>query len=198
MIELEKEITWWTRAEITNAWKRYEKLYNEFGIEHERLTHEKPLDLFDHNGYAHVEAVSIPIDFILENFEELKVNPFRREICNIFSSDENQASMTFIDFLDMVSGLSPKNPLNTRIVYAFLIFDFDGDGHLGPDDLKTMLDYYTGKDQCLDDQHKDKLIEEVFHELNKSKTSRAGLHLQDFRVAVNRSPDFSKTFSFRI
>ena len=64
-----------------SAWKRYEKLYNEFGIEHERLTHEKPLDLFDHNGYAHVEAVSIPIDFILENFEELKVSLCYTYLC---------------------------------------------------------------------------------------------------------------------
>ena len=33
---------------------------------------------------------------------------------------------------------------------------------------------------------------QILSELNKSTNSRAGLHLQDFRVAINRSPDFSK------
>ena len=122
--------------------------------------------------------------------------------------------------------------------------DFDGDGHLGPGDLMEMLDYYTGKDEKLDDVHKERLVQEVYtymtihtyvckcicmvdyvwmhdkctnslgvhmmvwhmyqlyclnsaavqilSELNKSTNSRAGLHLQDFRVAINRSPDFSK------
>ena len=61
-----------------------------------------------------------------------------------------------------------------------------------------MLDYYTGKEEKLDDVHKERLVQEILSELNKSTNSRAGLHLQDFRVAINRSPDFSKTFSFRI
>ena len=39
--------------------------------------------------------------------------------------------------------------------------DFDGDGHLGPGDLKEMLDYYTGKDEKLDDVHKERLVQEV-------------------------------------
>ena len=156
--------------------------------------------MYDSNGHAKVEQVRLPIQYFMDNFDEIKVNPFRRRICEIFSSDQEQDTMSFVDFLDMVSGLSPKNPLNTRIIYAFLIFDFDQDGHIGIDDLKNMLDHYTGKEeeQKLSDEHKEKLIEEVFTELNKSKNSKAGLHLQDFRVAINRSPDFSRTFSFRI
>ena len=38
----------------------------------------------------------------------MQVNPFRRRICQVFSSDDDQENMSFIDFLDMVSGLSPK------------------------------------------------------------------------------------------
>ena len=38
----------------------------------------------------------------------VQVNPFRRRICQVFSSDDEQETMSFIDFLDMVSGLSPK------------------------------------------------------------------------------------------
>ena len=38
----------------------------------------------------------------------MQVNPFRRRICQVFSSDDEQETMSFIDFLDMVSGLSPK------------------------------------------------------------------------------------------
>ena len=38
---------------------------------------------------------------------------------------------------------------------------------------------------------------QILSELNKSTNSRAGLHLQDFRVAINRSPDFSKYVGYR-
>ena len=90
-----------------------------------------------------------------------------------------------------ISSYFPQNPLNTRIIYAFLIFgknrftytvyhfvypiatiylmllfchclvDFDGDGHLGPGDLMEMLDFYTGKEEKLDDVHKERLVQEV-------------------------------------
>ena len=58
---------------IYSAWKRYEKLYNEHANELRNVTGEEPLALYDQDRYAHVETVSIPIDFILEHFEELKV-----------------------------------------------------------------------------------------------------------------------------
>lgn len=47
------------------------------------------------------------------------------------------------------------------LVFATAVIDFDGDGHLGPSDLKEMLDYYTGKDEKLDDVHKERLVQEV-------------------------------------
>lgn len=45
---------------------------------------------------------------------------------------------------------------------ATALADFDGDGHLGPGDLMEMLDYYTGKDEKLDDVHKERLVQEVY------------------------------------
>ena len=55
--------------------------------------------------------------------------------------------------------------INAQDLFTFLLpsLDFDQDGHIGIDDLKNMLDHYTGKEeeQKLSDEHKEKLIEEV-------------------------------------
>ena len=54
--------------------------------------------------------------------------------------------------------------------------DFDGDGHLGPSDLMEMLDYYTGKEEKLDDVHKERLVQEVYTHMT---TIRMQVHMED-------------------
>ena len=52
---------------------------------------------------------------------ELKENPFRRRICEVFSED-GCGNLTFDDFLDMFSVFSEMAPLQLKLKYAFRIY----------------------------------------------------------------------------
>lgn len=52
-----------------------------------------------------------------------KVNPFKERIVKVFSSSTSgDDSMTFEDFLDMMSVFSDNAPVSIKIEYAFRIY----------------------------------------------------------------------------
>ncbi|GIY29945.1 calcium and integrin-binding family member 3 [Caerostris extrusa] len=73
---------------------------------------------------------------------ELKENPFRQRICKVFSND-GSGNLTFDDFLDMFSVFSEQAPRNVKQVYAFKIYDYDGDQFIGPKDLEQAVTALT-------------------------------------------------------
>nr|XP_046205056.1 calcium and integrin-binding protein 1-like isoform X2 [Oncorhynchus gorbuscha] len=73
---------------------------------------------------------------------ELKSKPFRKRICHVFStSDMKDGSLTFEDFLDLLSAFSDSATLEIKSHYAFYIFDFDDDGT----DLEKLVNCLTGE-----------------------------------------------------
>ena len=62
----------------------------------------------------------VPIDAVIQHFEELQANPFADSICQTFSHNEEE--MTFVDFIDMASCLSEKAPVNFKAEWLFKIF----------------------------------------------------------------------------
>lgn len=57
------------------------------------------------------------------NLVIFKVNPFKERIVKVFSSSTSgDDSMTFEDFLDMMSVFSDNAPLSIKIEYAFRIY----------------------------------------------------------------------------
>ncbi|KAG7170181.1 Calcium and integrin-binding family member 3-like [Homarus americanus] len=70
----------------------------------------------------------------LDSLTELKENPFRRRVCQIFSTD-GSASLTFDQFLEMFSVFSEHAPRDIKAIYAFRLYDFDSDGYLSEQDL---------------------------------------------------------------
>lgn len=57
------------------------------------------------------------------NLAILKVNPFKERIVKVFSSSTSgDDSMTFEDFLDMMSVFSDNAPVSIKIEYAFRIY----------------------------------------------------------------------------
>uniref|UniRef100_W5M6T5 Calcium and integrin binding family member 3 n=2 Tax=Neopterygii TaxID=41665 RepID=W5M6T5_LEPOC len=52
---------------------------------------------------------------------ELKDNPFRQRIAEVFSED-GEGNMTLDDFLDMFSVLSEMAPRDLKAYYAFKIY----------------------------------------------------------------------------
>lgn len=101
-------------------------------------------------------------------------NPFRQRICYVFStSEQKDGSLTFEDFLDLLSAFSDSATLEIKSHYAFRIFgkfvyitcvsaacyivnlpiysrilvfsDFDDDGTLDNGDLEKLVNCLTGE-----------------------------------------------------
>lgn len=59
----------------------------------------------------------------------LQANPFQHRICHVFStSDDGDDSMSFEDFLDMLSAFSDSATSDIKSHYAFRIFGEAGGG----------------------------------------------------------------------
>lgn len=73
----------------------------------------------------------------IKTIPELKVNPFRERICEVFSTDGY--GLNFEDFLDLFSVFSQRAPWNLKTAYAFRIFDFNKDNAICKDDIEQVL-----------------------------------------------------------
>ncbi|KAL5486969.1 hypothetical protein EMCRGX_G019516 [Ephydatia muelleri] len=173
------------RAEIIHAYECFQAIYKRHNADETAL--------LGPGGFIDPE-VSLPVEYICTELLELKENPFKERICDVFITS-GTSMMSFIEFLDMVSAFNPKTSLQDKINHAFQIYDMDGDGKIGRDDLEQMLDKITDQPLLKDD--KIKIIDQLFKEVNK-EPSADGLSTEDFRYAISRAPDFQSTFSFRI
>ncbi|ELK25762.1 Calcium and integrin-binding protein 1 [Myotis davidii] len=72
-------------------------------------------------------------------------NPFRERICRVFSTSPARDSLSFEDFLDLLSVFSDTATPDIKSHYAFRIFDFDDDGTLNREDLSQLVNCLTGE-----------------------------------------------------
>ncbi|CAD5206493.1 unnamed protein product [Bursaphelenchus okinawaensis] len=129
----------------------------------------------------------------VEKMPELKENPFKRRICQVFSED-GSGNLNFDDFLDMFSVFSENAPLQLKLKYAFRIYDDDGDEHLGHDDISKMIRSLT-RDE-LTDEEIEFIIERIIEEADLDGDQQ--ISFAEFEHVVSRSPDFIRTFHIRI
>ena len=54
------------------------------------------------------DKCKVAIDHILENIDELRLNPFAERLCRVFS--QGKTVLGFEDFLDMMSVMSDASP----------------------------------------------------------------------------------------
>ena len=80
----------------------------------------------------------------IENTEEMKANPFARRICELFSED-GSGRLNYDKFLNMMDAFSDDTPAEVKLVWAFAIWDFDGDGVIG----SGMFQQYSHVALCL-------------------------------------------------
>lgn len=169
-----QELTFLTKQEILLAHKRFTEL----------LTKEEK---------NHPET-RVPMQRIL-TLPELKSNPFRKRICYVFStSQQNDGSLTFEDFLDLLSAFSDSATLEIKSHYAFRIFDFDDDGTLNCDDLEKLVNCLTGEtdETRLTSQEMAQLISNILEESDIDKDGT--VNLSEFQHVISRSPDFVSSF----
>jgi len=129
----------------------------------------------------------------IEKMPELRENPFRRRICEVFSED-GCGNLTFDDFLDMFSVLSENAPLELKLKYGFRIYDHDQDDLIGRSDLEKVLRCLT-REELTDDE-----VQFIIDRILEESDLDADEHLTyaEFEHVVSRSPDFARTFHVRI
>ncbi|XP_032926722.1 calcium and integrin-binding protein 1 [Catharus ustulatus] len=170
-----QELTFLTKQEILLAYKRFSELL--------------PKEERENACSARVpkrQFLTLP---------ELRANPFQHQICQVFSTSETRdGSMSFEDFLDMLSVFSDSATSDIKSHYAFRIFDFDGDGILDRNDLEQLVNCLTGQgeESGLSNEEMDQLIQNILEESDIDKDGT--INLPEFQHVVSRSPDFASSF----
>ncbi|XP_066096220.1 calcium and integrin-binding protein 1 isoform X1 [Saccopteryx bilineata] len=121
-------------------------------------------------------------------------NPFKERICRVFSTSPTRDSLSFEDFLDLLSVFSDTATPDLKSHYAFRIFDFDDDGTLNREDLSQLVNCLTGEgeDTRLSASEMKQLIDNI---LEESDIDRDGtINLSEFQHVISRSPDFASSF----
>uniref|UniRef100_A0A674H372 Calcium and integrin binding 1 n=1 Tax=Taeniopygia guttata TaxID=59729 RepID=A0A674H372_TAEGU len=193
-----QELTFLSKQEILLAYKRFSELLPK--EERENAC-----------------SARVPKSQIL-TLPELRANPFQHQICHVFSTSESgDDSMSFEDFLDMLSVFSDSATSDIKSHYAFRIFDFDNDGILDRKDLEQLVNCLTGQgeESQLSSAEMEQLIQNVRPAgqgmgtapgtglsahlppqiLEESDIDKDGtINLSEFQHVVSRSPDFASSF----
>lgn len=167
-----EDLTFLTRKEIITAWSRWEGLIG--------------------SNVSNNKATRYPAKTI-EELPELKHNPFRDRILRVFSSQRDH-KLSFEDFLDLVSVMSDKAPLQLKAYYAFHIFDYNEDRTLDGSDLSIVVDKLTGAEELLQEEKK-KLVDRL---LEETDLDGGGISEEEFKHLLTKCPDFIHTFRFSI
>ncbi|XP_075714255.1 calcium and integrin-binding protein 1 [Rhinoderma darwinii] len=157
------------------------------------LAHKRFSEMIQKEYRSNIESVRVPKERFL-TLPELKANPFKHRICHVFStSEQTDDSMSFEDFLDMLSAFSDSATLDVKSHYAFRIFDFDGDGALNERDLEMLVNHLTGEeDSKLSNNEMRQLIANILEESDIDKDGT--INHSEFQHVISRSPDFVSSF----
>ncbi|XP_067999709.1 calcium and integrin-binding protein 1 isoform X3 [Melanerpes formicivorus] len=169
------ELTFLSKQEILLAYKRFSELLPK---------EEREISC----------STRVPKSQIL-TLPELRANPFQHQICRVFSTSEaRDDSMSFEDFLDMLSVFSDSATLDIKSHYAFRIFDFDEDGVLDRNDLEKLVNCLTGQgeESRLNSTEMEQLIRNILEESDIDKDGT--INLSEFQHVISRCPDFASSF----
>uniref|UniRef100_A0A8P0PLY0 Calcium and integrin-binding protein 1 n=1 Tax=Canis lupus familiaris TaxID=9615 RepID=A0A8P0PLY0_CANLF len=147
----------------------------------------------EHRSVEESLQIRVSLEQIL-SLPELKANPFKERICRVFSTSPARDSLSFEDFLDLLSVFSDTATPDIKSHYAFRIFDFDDDGTLNREDLSQLVNCLTGQgeDTRLSASEMKQLIDNI---LEESDIDRDGtINLSEFQHVISRSPDFASSF----
>lgn len=174
-LEMYQELTFLTKKEILHVFERFKRIV--------------PADVRD------VRNIRLPKQQIMD-LPELKVNPFRERICEVFSSS-GDGKISFEDFLDLVSVFSETASRGVKIEYAFRIYDFNNDGLISSRDLFEIINLLTVTgEEKLNDEQIEQLIENILKEGDLDGDQM--LSFAEFQHVMSKSPDFVNSFRIRL
>ncbi|XP_061708252.1 calcium and integrin-binding family member 3 [Cydia pomonella] len=173
-----QDCTFFTRKEILRVFKRFREVNPEL----------IPKSMTENQAHT----IVVPVHEI-EKLPELRENPFKRRICEVFSHD-GSGNLTFEDFLDMMSVFSEAAPRDIKAWYAFRIYDLDDDMYIGRGDLLQAARLLT-RGQLTARELQD-VVASVLDEADLDADQR--LSFMDFEHVVVRAPDFLSTFHIRV
>ena len=130
---------------------------------------------------------------------ELRNNPFRFRLCEIFTScdakDPHYGALSFDEYVDLYNVMSPRAPKEDKMKTAFRLYDYDGNGYLTPDDITALLKQLSttpkGRD-LLTEKEMHEIVERVMRDCDIDGNNR--LSYQEFSKVLNRIPDFQAKF----
>ncbi|XP_074863104.1 calcium and integrin-binding protein 1 [Carettochelys insculpta] len=158
------------------------------------LAHKRFSELLPKEQRDNVLQARVPKSKML-TLPELRANPFQHRICQVFStSEDGDGSMSFEDFLDMLSVFCDSATADVKSHYAFRIFDFDDDGTLDRKDLEQLVNCLTGvgEETRLSEAEMEQLIQNILEESDIDKDGT--INLSEFQHVISRSPDFASSF----
>lgn len=191
-LELYQDLTYFTKKEILHAFQRFVDV--------------APDDATRSSIAASKAEVTLPMELIVD-MPELRVNPFRHRLCRAFSPRDD-GSLTFEDFLDMMSVMSDRAPKSLKTEYAFRVYDFDGDDMIGAEDISRIVDHLLlGNDaEAVQDadvggggltpEEKRVVIKTVIDEADLDDDRK--LSFAEFEHVISKAPDFMTSFRIRL
>ncbi|UJR22689.1 hypothetical protein I4U23_025725 [Adineta vaga] len=134
------------------------------------------------------------------NINELYQNPFRERIVEVFSSQED-GSITYEDFLDMMSVFSERAPKSVKVSYAFKIYQgiYKGPRPNGGVATPNTIDLYDIKEivrrlsgEKFNDDDLTKIAEAVINEVDLRDEKKITAEI--FEYFLSNVPDFPSSF----
>jgi len=137
------------------------------------------------------------------NQSELKNNPFKQRLCQIFSSEpktsDTYGDLSFDEFVDLYNAMSPRASREVKMQTAFRLYDYDHNGYLTKEDLAQLLrDLSTArkkggdKRQLLSDEEIEEVVDRVMRDCDIDGNNR--LSYTEFSKVLLRIPDFALKF----
>uniref|UniRef100_A0A7S3QKT9 EF-hand domain-containing protein n=1 Tax=Dunaliella tertiolecta TaxID=3047 RepID=A0A7S3QKT9_DUNTE len=107
---------------------------------------------------------------------ELSINPLAQRIVRMFEA------VNFKEFVRLLSAFSIRAERDNRLAFMFAVYDVDGDGLIGREDMALMLRQLAGS--SLSEEDLGDIVTKAFQEAGPAALARGGLDFEDFQAAL--------------
>jgi len=138
----------------------------------------KKLDLDGSGSLSIEEFMSLP---------ELQQNPLVRRVIDIFDDDGN-GEVDFKEFIQGLSHFSAKGDMESKLRFAFRIYDMDNDGYISNGELFQVLKMMVGNN--LKDTQLQQIVDKTI--LMNDKENKGKINFEEFCNVVGNTDIHTK------